>query len=405
MKRFKRYLKFLSLIFIIFMLTMSVFAVSGCVTVHAGERRPFEVLLQDVSAGLSHSLAIDIDGNIWAWGSNTALEGMNSSRTMGKLGNNSRDTFFAPVQITWDTQFVSVAAGIRHSVALDSEGFIWIWGRIYVSQNGRTVRYSQMVPKKLNTEQRFQFVSAGSATLAIAVDGSLWAWGNNDVGQLGDDTTVNRHTPTHILQGLYFQAISISSSSNLALDIHGNLWSWGYNFNGSLGDGTSINRPMPVRLLPQTRFSAISSQGTRFAWDIEGNLYAWGTNSNGQLGNGTIGGISLPVRINTLARFTYLSATTVRTIAIDSDGTLWAWGLNHGHSLGNGDSYLGVNNARNRHPNPIQISRVRFKTISVGLGYNLAIDVTGRLWSWGLNLNGVLGNGANDVHFSVPTRV
>jgi alpha-tubulin suppressor-like RCC1 family protein len=68
---------------------------------------------------------------------------------------------------------------------------------------------------------------------------------------------------------------------------------------------------------------------------------------------------------------------------------IWAWGRNTYRSLG-------TNNATD-YSSPVAIARVgSYKAVSSGswLGPSLAIDAaTGRLWSWGFNSSGQLGDG------------
>jgi alpha-tubulin suppressor-like RCC1 family protein len=76
-----------------------------------------------ISAGRTHSLAADINGTLYAWGSQTA-EGADT----GWLGiNTTTATSFTPVIISTANmgQFISVAAGRCHSLALTRDGSIF----------------------------------------------------------------------------------------------------------------------------------------------------------------------------------------------------------------------------------------------------------------------------------------
>ncbi|MBQ3463290.1 MAG: hypothetical protein IJH36_09295, partial [Clostridia bacterium] len=72
-----------------------------------------------VSAGTNHTMTVRHDGTIWGFGANDN----------GQLGTTDNVSSDRPQQaITLDTFFVDVAAGLDHSIALDSEGNVWTTG-------------------------------------------------------------------------------------------------------------------------------------------------------------------------------------------------------------------------------------------------------------------------------------
>ena len=76
--------------------------------------------VKSVAAGDSHILAVKNDGTVWAWGSNS----------YGQLGDGTTNDNATPLQVSFPagTQLVGVAAGFSHSMALDSNGNLWAWG-------------------------------------------------------------------------------------------------------------------------------------------------------------------------------------------------------------------------------------------------------------------------------------
>ena len=87
--------------------------------------------IADIDAGWQHSLALDNDGSLWAWGNNDN----------GQLGNNSNEPSSIPVQVLSGEQndepcvylenIVDISAGRsgEHSLAVSSDGYVWAWGR------------------------------------------------------------------------------------------------------------------------------------------------------------------------------------------------------------------------------------------------------------------------------------
>ena len=58
-------------------------------------------------------------------------------------------------------------------------------------------------------------------TIALKTDGTLWAWGDNEYGQLGDNTTVDKLTPTQIGTATNWQTIETGIYHSLALKTDG----------------------------------------------------------------------------------------------------------------------------------------------------------------------------------------
>ncbi|MCX5638920.1 MAG: hypothetical protein NTX52_14685 [Planctomycetota bacterium] len=80
------------------------------------------------SAGNHNVLALDSNHNVWAWGKNY----------YGQLGNGSVVDSSTPVKVqkkigqeqpTDLTHIVYIDAGFEHSLAIDKDGKIWVWGR------------------------------------------------------------------------------------------------------------------------------------------------------------------------------------------------------------------------------------------------------------------------------------
>ncbi len=138
-----------------------------------------------IDAGLSHALALDKDGNVFAWGSNKD----------GELGSGStEDSLAQPVQVIFpqsNVRVVKVTAGSDFSVALDNNGEVWVWGKNFYGQAGQGFDYGtndQLTPIKVPIPNGVKIKSIEAGTghiLALAKNGEVYGWGNNSTSQVG----------------------------------------------------------------------------------------------------------------------------------------------------------------------------------------------------------------------------
>ncbi len=122
------------------------------------------------------------------------------------------------------------------------------------------------------------------------------------------------------------------------------------------------------------------------ALDSDGQAWCWGSNGRGELGI-TDGRSSsdVPLAVNGTTRFRLLSAGTRHTCGIDTDGRLWCWGANDAGQLGDGTHH----DRREPHVVPVDL---RFADVSAGTTHTCGVALDGRLWCWGRNDAGQLGN-------------
>ena len=289
----------------------------------------------------------------------------------------------------------------EHTLGIDEQGNLWAWGRNENGElgNGTTTR-SSSIPVQIKEGTKFKKVGSGHwYSLAIDEQGNLWAWGYNRNGQLGDGTTTDSSIPIQIKEGTKFKEVSAGVSYSLAIDEQGNLWAWGYNRNGQLGDGTTTDSSIPIQIKEGTKFKEVSAGLYHsLAIDEQGNLWAWGDNRYGQLGDGTTTNSSIPIQIKEETKFKEVSSRYYSTLAIDEQENLWAWGNNRGYG------HLG-NEINDNISIPTQImvgikvKEVAMGSASGGRPYSVVIDIEGNVWTAGSNWYGQLGR-KTDEYFS-----
>jgi alpha-tubulin suppressor-like RCC1 family protein len=313
-----------------------------------------------LATGLSHVVALRSDGTLWSWGDNSS----------GQLGDNSTTASPAPIQISVTTphsasnDWAAVAAGDLHTLALKADGSLWSWGDNSSGQLGDSTNTAQgKKPNQVVTTPGSHFdnnwvaVAAGGAhSLALQADGSLWTWGENANGQLGHPIDLANgpapNTPNQVGLLQSWSGIAAGASHTLARQSDGTLWAWGANFNGQLGIGSTIDQALPAQV-PSPGSSPFLAQaagiGHSLALKAGGTLWSWGNNTSSQLGNGSSdpdvlnpvphpqpAQISATLPNSSASDWAQASASGNHGVALKADGVLWSWGSNTAGQLGDG---------------------------------------------------------------------
>lgn len=359
----------------------------------------------------THSMAIDENGRIWAWGANG----------WGQLGNGGYSTegVNAPFPIGGITTAIEVSAGKYHSLAVMENGTVLAWGRDSEGQLGKgSIGYS-LSPVEVSGLTGVVDVAAGSYfSVALTAVGNVWTWGQNDDGQLGDGTTTMKDTPQQVPNLSNVIAIAAGCYHTVALKDDGTVWSWGHNGAMQLQDGTQENRAVPVQIAGITDAVAIAAGGYHtMVLRADGTVWAWGYHSNGQVGDGidpAVGNIHTLAQVINLTYMTSISAGYLSSAAVRIDGTLYTWGLNLDGQLGDGTSQdqwapvqvfdssglAPLNLGAVGEPPPsialLKLDGMNRPAVSAGGVHGLAVSPGGEVWAWGSNYYGQLGNGANE---------
>jgi len=353
-----------------------------------------------VAAGFNHCLALSATGTLYTWGSNMG----------GTLGyaTNLGTSFANPTPTPVAGSYTAIAAGLNHSLALRVDGSLWAWGLNDYGQLGQLAGAGTTTPSATPQQVPGTYVrvaAGGAHNLALKADGSLWAWGDNRYGQLGAAATSGRAapnpTPTQV-PGTYVQ-VAAGSQHSLSLQANGQLLAWGMNFYGQLGTGstTGISTPSPTPAFAGTALPTRSTAGgSNFGLAIkaDGTLWAWGNNEYGQLGTGN--GISQlrPTKVGTDTDWVQVVAGSLHALARKANGTVWAWGYN-------ADGQLGLGTTATQYA-PAQVAVPPLVSLAAGDWHSLGLMATGQPYAWGQNTSGQLGASTPlGVSVLVPTAL
>ncbi|MBA0577748.1 hypothetical protein Golob_028127 [Gossypium lobatum] len=347
------------------------------------------------------------------------------------------------------SDITSISAGHYHSLAIDSRGGLWAWGRNQESQLGRdplAPRDSWNDPKRVEGLDHVNVCAAfASGVISAAIDsnGSVWVWGKSKRGQLGlgkgiIETVLPRRVEA--LAGEKIVKVSFGWGHALAQTEDGKLLGWGYSADGRIGnvgealeaspldsnanismnekrfsgsgldaaelmvlEGMEKEKDMPIIWEPRLVEELQGVEVRDIACGLDhslvlcrnGTLLSSGSNVYGQLGRTKLDLRLLPVDLT--AHPVSIASGLGHSLAIcevpssDVEGggmSIFSWGWNQCSQLGR----EGPENF------PSMIEGWEGETpvsVSGGRVHSTALTSHGELWVWGCGKSGRLGLGSS----------
>lgn len=365
-----------------------------------------------LAAGSGHSLVLTSSGRLLSFGKNGDGQ---LGRATGLPGSDEA-TESEPVEVG---DLVAVAAGATSSYALQVGGRLFAVGANGSGQRGdgtakpwisSQIPYDVVMP----TGVAVSAVAAGlKHAIALTTDGSIYAWGAGLEGQLGDGSSAARNEPALVLRAdtgtpaVLDEVVEITAGGNhsLALRRDGTLWAWGSNRTGQIDgrilaagttDSPKLKIPLAVPIAtdcdgnPLTDLIAVAAGNDHsLALNVRGQLYAWGGNGFGQSGIGRLTSfVQCPqlVPLPPGALPTQLAAGTGFSLVLLSNGHFLAWGDNDKEKLG-------LVGAATTVPAPQEgsIPGVFLTELVAGSKHVLARSSSGEVFGWGDSSDKQLG--------------
>jgi len=226
-----------------------------------------------IAAGGLHSMYLDDQGRIFAWGDNSK----------GQLGDGTTQSHAAPAIVPGLTDVSGIAAGYQHSIVVirgQASDRLYAWGDDSLGQlgigSGLSSEAFRTVPVRVDltndsndSNDRIITFTAGYAQTAVTVpardqDGiidpvhqQLLVWGSNSNGQLALGPASSQNKPiavSGIFNGwpgssfLPFDAIALGGSHMLVLSSKGLLAAAGRGDRGQLGNVSVLDRNQLVNV-------------------------------------------------------------------------------------------------------------------------------------------------------------
>ena len=199
------------------------------------------------------------------------------------------------------SSFRKVSAGSTHSCALDTSGQAFCWGSDTYGALGVGATGPRAIPTATNTAARFESIAAGEGmTCALTAGAAAHCWGINLSGRRGFATGIPQDaglSPTPIPGGNTWLSIGKGGLQHNCGFLAGPaLRCWGGNDAGQIGlPQGGLNFP----------YTAVAGSFTKVttgilhtcALDTGGTVYCWGDRTRGALGDGKLGFSPAPVRV------------------------------------------------------------------------------------------------------------
>ncbi|KAL4449488.1 hypothetical protein ABPG77_007132 [Micractinium sp. CCAP 211/92] len=436
---------------------------------------------KSLSAGDSHTCGLLYDTSIFCWGAGSFGQlGRGLRITAGSSPAAVVQRFGATTRVM--TGFTAVSAGGSHTCALQTDGRAYCWGSGSYGQLGNGTTNDALTPVAVAGDLRFNQISAGAAHTCgiLATNFSAVCWGNGGGGRLGHGGTDNSLTPRLVAGGVMYgadyaglvPAIAPGGQHTCALRSDGAALCWGAvgtlpRYYGQIGTGYrspgSAGSLTPAAVHTEARFTAIHARGShscgvttpdRRGWT---KALCWGSDEWSQLGSrglldSYVTRVPVPVEPSSITSYTpfqsvdagpgptscairardgaaicfgsyrSFSAFPVASSTVDLSSGRWvqlAMGKAHGCGIrDSGQAFCWGNPClsgecgrvdrlmpgASSFAEPI-LGDMRFKQLSAGWEHTCGVAQSGDAACWGVATNGRLGNGASNGYSAAPRAV
>ena len=353
---------------------------------------------------------ITSDGELYTWGNNE----------FGNIGNGTTNDQTTPHLVGISGKIKNVVSYLGDTVfAITEDGKLYSWGNNISGQVGNGTTNNQTTPYLVEINGKIKDVvsSCDQTIYAITEEGKLYSWGNNVVGQVGNGTDTNNQTTPYLVEidGKIKNVVSSCDQTIYAITEEGKLYSWGKNNHGQIGDGNANDDGTSKQLTPHLVVGIdgkvkdiIIDNYTVYAITEEDKLYSWGNNQRGQVGSSNPDNqnepmIKSPQELSIVGKVKNVVISFNDTVyAVTEEGKLYSWGNNTKGQVGNGKS---GDNVKQIESYLVEGIDGKVKDIVLGPYTVFVITEEGKLYSWGQNNKGQVGNGTDTGIQTTPYNI
>ena len=277
--------------------------------------------ITDVQASIDFSAALDADGGLWTWGTNTC----------GQLGDGSTDERGEPARVLENV--ASFAVGYDYVTAIAADGTLYTWGdgsRHMLLKQKTDDTANVLTPTPVDTPLKFSYVASGrNGCIAYDTDGIRYAWGLSngvagyDAAQIGFSSGDN--VVPYVLKPITDDTVGRSEF------VIGSGTVYALNEGGLYLAGGKDSRLTAFESNPSFCQFALVKEGVKavhvamygmLALDADGNVWGWGGSAFPPCPHGELTQLTDGIAFSDVV---LLNDIDQKVFAIDKDGTLYTW--------------------------------------------------------------------------------
>ncbi len=327
-------------------------------------------------SGYDFFIVREANGTLYGWGKNDAGQ-------LGRSGAGVPTNVPDPEMIPGVANVVAVDAGYEHSLVLERDGKVYAFGSNSKGALGTGDDQPRNGPVAVQNVPKAEDVAAGSwSSYIVTKDGDVYSFGDNRYGLLGRGPADSAAHPVPEKMVLPAKIVSVEAEgfSTVLIDENGDVYGLGYNGHRLMGQ-TDTGGGSAVKIPGLKHIVAAALGGTHALYlDRDGKVYGMGDSKSGQLGvsgaenNVTI---SVPLKITGIPGIKMVSANKNLSMLLDIDGHVWTCGANYGGQLGLGYKG-GQENTPKRVPALENIVLIHAENATA-----YAVDANGTVYYWG----------------------
>ncbi|KAL0244166.1 hypothetical protein GEMRC1_008251 [Eukaryota sp. GEM-RC1] len=309
--------------------------------------------------------------------------GSNSQSKFGIPG----ESFLSPQSVHLPSPVREVSMGISHTLILLSNGDVYSAGSNDSFQIGRILG-SRDEFHRVDIPKAVQVNAGDYSSFALMDDGTFYCWGGNEYHQLGlgGESTADQLVPVY--NDYIDDIIKLSGTRNsfFGLTSNGDVYSWGNNPGGCLCLGSTNNddrsdHPDHIKNIDPVEFVA-SGVTTYLIYKDHTTDFC------GRLWGSPTTMYGVPTPFQKSKSFVFIATTHSSAIGIDYHQKLWSWGENGSGRLGDGTTDNSIE--------PVSVIEVGpIISASAGGAHKAVVDATGQVYTWGNRLGGRLARDTN----------
>jgi alpha-tubulin suppressor-like RCC1 family protein/carbonic anhydrase/acetyltransferase-like protein (isoleucine patch superfamily) len=222
------------------------------IQVLAADGNPLSGML-DIAVGSYGSCALATDGQVFCWGAGATLGANGADDGYGGNANS-----FTPLKVVGLENISEISMGQARAFALEPDGTVLGWGSNSFHEMGNSATGPERTPITAfvgagpvealgGYEQHSCMLLAGGGGNVVC--GGDWSSGALGFGDWQPSTPTNFvEVDQSVMGAVAALAHSGSASATCAITPSGDVWCWGRGTNGSLGDGQFQNSNIPVQV-------------------------------------------------------------------------------------------------------------------------------------------------------------